>query len=252
MNTGFRLGSRYLMVLAAALAVGACGDNAAAVCYADRRATERHWDCDSAKALAIREATGFTVPQADLDWYLDVYQRAFVPLEDMLGGPAIAVNWWSDGLVANTNAAEIVEPWTHGRVTTDVPAVDDILARAFIDEVVPLGMMQGPYFDLISSHVIAPQNVAPAFTDIPGLTVTAQMFRPTQGFSEVVIERPAGIGDAVDVVSRRGWGDCFVACTGMHFWRVRVTPSTAELVETWGDPIPPDVLAQWQRPAEDR
>lgn len=49
-----------------------------------------------------------------------------------------------------------------------------------------------------------------------------------------------------------GWGDCFVACDGMHFWRVHVSPTASSLIDEWGDAIPADVLTQWRQPQPDR
>lgn len=206
-------------------------------------------DCLSAKELARRTSFRLAVSQTELDWVLDVYRRGFVPLERYLGAPPIATPW-SPHLNVVTNVAVFAEPWNRGDIATGVSVVDSVLDAAHIDTVIASGG-NGGFFTLTSStHVVVNRNVADALNGVEEMEASAP-FAPTiegVGFADVIVDVSDSPG-VVDIVYRRGWGDCFVECTGQFSWRVRVTPETAQLIESWGwgEPVPENILEFWKQ-----
>lgn len=239
------------MTSIAACLVG-CGGNDPHRCLADYRDLDLHTDCLSAKELARRDSADLVVAQEDLDWYLDVYQRGYIPLSDELGAPPAAAAW-SPSLTVVARAQDLTVRWVQGTVVTGVPAIDLVFERAHIDTVTPQGGMPATYFGFTSStHVVVNPNVAVALQGVSGLEVYAEDRPPEEGvgYSEALLETPRGTSNGVDIVYRLGWGsDCIVGCAGQVSWRVHVTDDSAQLVARWvrGEPPPPDIVEFWRQ-----
>ncbi len=229
----------------AALVVTACGGADDEPCPIDD--PDGHGRlCRSAQVLAARYTAELTPTQPEVSHTLEVQCRAFEPLRATLGHPPTATAWTDvQQVTAQATDPQLVDAWRSGRVETGVALVDDVLARAHIDRVMARG---GDFFALQSDYVLAPQNIDTALEGVPGLTLNEQLVRPTEAFSEVLLDYPEGLGGPIDVELSIGWGDCFVDCTGQHFWSVRVAGETATLTDEWGDQIPAEVLEVWGSP----
>jgi hypothetical protein len=237
--------------VAATASLLGCGDNFAvpARCEVAGSYLGFSADCESAKRLAVRDETEFLVEQATLDRYLDVYQRGAEALDGIFGHPPVAVDWFPAGLVALNPVAELVDAWDQGEVETGVEEVDSILARA---DIVRVERSFEGHYALFSSHLMAPHRVAEAFAGSSYVEMMlAERLRPTESFSEVVVEDPV-VERAVRITYAIGWGDCWVDCEGQHFWRVQVDSEGSQLVEEWGDPVPEAVMSVWREPNPNR
>jgi len=202
-------------------------------------------DCESALQLAVRTSAGLVLTQEEIDWHLDLYQRGYDALRGTLGRPPAAMNWY-EGMDVWTERADVVAAWSQGMVETGVPELDDILRATYVRKVVT--HFGGSYFTFESSRVVVTKNVAPLLATIPGLDISDPYVRLPDYQQDVVIEPPQDASQLAAIVYSIGWGDCFVACSGHHHWRVGVTADAASLLDDWGDPIPADVLEYWQQP----
>lgn len=230
------------MLIAASIA--GCGNDAPSRCRFDTRdnvVSLASWNCANARVIAQRDGAGLVVTQAELDAYLDIYERAFEPLAPILGYPPLADRWWSE-VAIETSLPDLVAPWSTGQPTTGIAELDAIVDAAHIDTVEQASGTN--VFTLRSmTHAVVQQNLARAISDLGLSDVTAitEEFHFTEPGDEITFEARPGAA-SVPVLFQIGWGDCFVDCDGQHFWRVVVTPTDATLTEEWGDPIPPAEL----------
>lgn len=227
-----------------ACALAGCGDDSSERCRFDARdrvVSVASWNCANARVIAQRDGAGLVVTQAELDAYLDVYERAFEPLAPTLGYPPLAGRWWSE-VAIETSRPELVAPWSMGQPTTGIAELDAIIGAAHIDTV-----QQASGIDVFMlrsmTHAPVQQNLARAINDLGLADVTAitEEFHFTTPGTEITFEARPGAA-SVPVLFQIGWGDCFAGCFGQHFWRVEVTPTGATLTGQWGDPIPPAEL----------
>ncbi len=99
-----------------------------------------------------------------------------------------------------------------------------------------------------STSAVVHRNLARRIAEaaLVGVVAYSEFYASREPGEEVTLEAPTS-APIVPVLYQIGWGDCIVDCTGQHFWRVEVTPTSATLVAEWGDPIPPDALDLYRR-----
>lgn len=238
--------SRHLaLALLAVLVLASCGEPEE-TCRFDTRPrndTLSGWNCLNARHLASRASTGLFVTQPEIDTYLEAHLRAFEPIAPTLGYPPLTAFWWTEARVT-TDRADILGPWSTGQIATGIDALDTLLQEAHVDLI--FGSANS-YAVTSRDHASVSQNLAARITDL-GLTDVAASVddnRFREPASEITFEAPPG-GAETHVVFQIGWGDCFVDCTGQHFWRVRLTPTDATVVDEWGDEIPAEELLRYR------
>ena len=226
-----------------------CGDAVAPCNYDDEFAAPSSIDaleCLSAKQLAARDTVGLYVTQQDIDIYLDLLRRSFAPIAPTLARPPLAGAWASGPFIDTTNPL-VARAWTNGDIATGIIALDEVTSGAGVDAV-----ERSPNSNIYRlgarRRTLAPAHVAAAIqaAAIADLIATTETFMPTEPAEEITVEAPLTAA-IIPVKFQIGWGDCFVDCTGQHFWRVDVATSGATLREERGDPIPADVLDIYRR-----
>jgi hypothetical protein len=200
--------------------------------------------------FASRDAESITPTQSDVDLYFDRWTRA-VEAEPILGGRIPQRHRSDTGVEFSFETAK--------------PAIVSAFRSVASADYRPVPITGDVVFDEIMTQLVAPQTARDGNETQPGSFLFPVYLGAT--FNEELVaarllETDAHLPDPVqhyrddgtwiwpNGLEKRqataqidftfGWGDCFVACEGLHELRVFVPPTgTASIFDLGGDPLPP-------------
>lgn len=216
---------------------------ALSACSGDQEACDEE-DCDAAGILAARYTAALAPSFEEVMEARRIYRVGFEALRGILGRKPNPHGWNTNPVLFSIGTVDsrFAQPWSRGELRTGVATVDGVLEQCHVASITG----PGPTFFFRTNWYVAPQNIDLALSD--EMSLMMDYFPLTPPIKAGIDVRFEFVDSTtVDVIYSIGWGDCWTACDGEHFWRVRVTASDqATLDEEWGDPIPDDVLASWQ------
>jgi len=202
--------------------------------------------CQAAQAFAARDTQGILPMQSEVDRYFGRWLAAVVaePILDRRVPQRHYVGYGSPIAIYTANPV-VIDAWSQGVIETGDSAFDSVIAELPAPRRVGGSKIDfGGGWYLFSIDVRGTFNEA--LLDARLRTVSSRIDEPkysyrddgTWGWQSGAI----GTGSDMDIAQidfSFGWGDCFVACSGMHDLRAVVPPDgDAKVYDMGGDPLP--------------
>jgi len=202
--------------------------------------------CQAAQAFAARDTVGLVPTQPEVDRY---FQRwlATVRAEPILDRRVPQRNYVGYGspIPIYTMNAVVIDAWSRRSIDTGDSTFDGIIM-----ELTPPRSLDGSKTDLGNGWYLFALQVQGIFNeqllDERLRAVTSHTEQPRYPYNDngswswqSGIAGTGSDGDVAQIDFSFGWGDCFVACDGMHDLRAVVPPDgNARVYDLGGDPLP--------------
>lgn len=238
-------------VAGASLSFAACGDDIVPVepCW-DGEQMSNHMGCQAAITFAARDTAGLVATPDEVDRYHERWVRAG-EVEPILSNriPQRYRNVGYPDVGIRTRNQKVIAAWNRADLITGDRAFDTIISQIHPRTLSPYGgydIGDGVYAFTVDVEVLINEELF------------AQLLLPTMSFVDEPYHNhkddgtwhwqsaSSGTGsddDTAVIDFTFGWGDCFVACDGLHDLRA-IVPTTGEAAMVYdlgGDPLPQGV-----------